>query len=146
MRYLDDIAVGEVHELRPRTISRESIIAFAREFDRHPVHLDEEAALASQFRGLIASGLHTLSLTASAITDDYLGDIAFVAGAGMAHVQWPRPVRPGDSLAVRIEVLSKGDHPKSTMLGVLRVGLTVTNQSAAVVMTASVDYLITKQA
>ncbi len=40
MRYFEDFTPGQVIELGSRTITREEIIAFAREFDPQPFHLD----------------------------------------------------------------------------------------------------------
>ena len=59
MRYFEDFKPGDVIELGSRTISKESILAFAREFDPQPFHTDEEAAKRSIYGGLLASGWHT---------------------------------------------------------------------------------------
>ena len=62
MRYFEDFKPGDVIELGSRTISKERILAFAREFDPQPFHTDEEAATRSIYGGLLASGWHTGSL------------------------------------------------------------------------------------
>ncbi|HEY6032296.1 MAG TPA: MaoC/PaaZ C-terminal domain-containing protein [Gaiellaceae bacterium] len=56
MRHWEDFEAGQVYELGTRTVTREEIVAFAREFDPQPFHLDEEAAARGPFGGLIASG------------------------------------------------------------------------------------------
>ncbi|HYM02791.1 MAG TPA: MaoC/PaaZ C-terminal domain-containing protein, partial [Stellaceae bacterium] len=51
-RYFEDFRVGEVIELGSRSLSEESIIGFAREYDPQPFHTDPEAAKHSVFGGL----------------------------------------------------------------------------------------------
>ena len=55
-RYLEDFAVGQVFKSGRKRVDKDEIFAFAREFDPQPFHLDEEAAQASVFGGLVASG------------------------------------------------------------------------------------------
>lgn len=141
MKYFEDFQVGESRQLGVRLMSREDIIEFALKFDRQPIHIDEGAAKKTIFKGLIASGLHTLSTAASIVVDEYLPDTAMVGGAGMNNVLWVKPVRPGDHIAVKIEVVRKAHHPKTSILGVVTTQQTVTTDDGSVVMTGEVDYL-----
>src|SRR5262245_60498977 len=45
--HLDDLAPGQIYPLGSRTLSRDEIVAFARDWDPQPFHLDEKAAVAS---------------------------------------------------------------------------------------------------
>lgn len=54
--YWEDMQPGQVRELGSVTPTREEIIAFASQFDPQPFHLDDEAAKASVFGALCASG------------------------------------------------------------------------------------------
>src|SRR3989440_5980966 len=58
--YLEDFAPGQVRESPPRTLTKDEIIAFAREYDPQPFHVDERAAKASVYGGLIPSGWQTV--------------------------------------------------------------------------------------
>jgi hypothetical protein len=60
--YLEDFVVGEVIEIGSCSVSRDEIVEFARRYDPQPFHVDENAAKASIFGGLIASGWHTASM------------------------------------------------------------------------------------
>ena len=113
MKYFEDISVSEKITLGPRLVDRDAILAFAKQFDRLPFHTDEAAAKDSIYKGLIASGLHTMSITTSIIVDEYLNDKAMVAGLGIDQVRFLRPVRPGERLSVDIQVESTTPHPKS---------------------------------
>jgi acyl dehydratase len=57
--YLEDISVGQRFRSAPYTVSKDDIIAFARQFDPQPFHLSEDAAEMSFFGALVASGWHT---------------------------------------------------------------------------------------
>jgi acyl dehydratase len=145
MKYFEDFQVGESRQLGARLMSREDIIEFGHKFDRQPMHTDEVAAKKTIFKGLIASGLHTLSTAASIVVDEYLPDTAMVGGAGMNNLLWVKPVRPGDCIAVRIEVLQKTPHPKASILGVVTTRQTVTIDDGSVVMTGEVDFLFSRK-
>src|SRR5690242_1867064 len=99
--YLDDFAVGQVFRAGGVTVTEDEIKAFAAKYDPQPFHLDEAAAKASIFRGLVASGWHTMALTMRLLVDGGAGPIAGgIIGAGTDELRWPRPVRPGDRLRV----------------------------------------------
>jgi acyl dehydratase len=101
--YLDDLYVGQRFESRPHRLDAEQIKAFAAEFDPQPFHLDDEAAKASLFKGLAASGWHTAALTMRLLVESVpLAD--GLVGAEL-ELAWPRPTRPGDVLKVFSEVV-----------------------------------------
>jgi len=62
LRYFDDYAPGTSYECGTVSIDEASIIAFAKEFDPQPIHVDPAAAAAGAFGGLIASGWRTAGL------------------------------------------------------------------------------------
>ena len=101
--YLDDLAVGQRFETATCTVSEAQIKAFAREFDPQPFHLDDEAARASLFEGLAASGWHTAAITMRLLVDRGIPAGGLI-GAG-AEIAWPRPTRPGDTLQVHSEIV-----------------------------------------
>lgn len=104
--YLDDLQAGQTFETGERTLSEEDIVAFARAYDPQPFHVDAEAAAASPYGGIIASGFQTL-LTAFALTlEADVWNEASLGSPGMDEIRWLKPVRPGDTLSVRAEVLS----------------------------------------
>jgi acyl dehydratase len=47
--YWEDFPVGQVREFGRHEVTREAVLAFAREFDPQPFHLDDAAAEASLF-------------------------------------------------------------------------------------------------
>jgi acyl dehydratase len=118
--YFEDFPVGMAVELPGPTLTRESILEYARRYDPQPFHVDEEAAKHSIFGGLIASGWHTVSLCMRMICDAYLLDAASMGSPGVNEVRWTQPVRPGDTLRLRMSVIeatpSKSKPDRGTVL------------------------------
>lgn len=136
MRYFEDFAPGQVLELGSRTISRESMLAFAREFDPQPFHVDEEAAKRSIYGGLLASGWHTCSLWMRILCDGLLTDTASLGSPGIDELRWLKPVRPGDTLSVRMTILEAIPSRSKLDRGLLRSLTEMRNQHGEVVLTA----------
>ena len=102
--FLDDLHVGQCFAAGPLTVSEEDIIGFATAFDPQPFHLDAEAAKATLFKGLVASGWHTAALTMRLLTEGGMPISTGIIGVG-GEIAWPHPVRPGDELRVESEIL-----------------------------------------
>lgn len=102
--YLEDLYVGQRFESRKHLVTAEEIKKFAAEFDPQPFHLDDAAAKASLFGGLVASGWHTGALTMRMLVEGAAPIANGVIGAGV-EMSWPRPTYPGDELQVVSEVM-----------------------------------------
>ncbi|HUH40589.1 MAG TPA: MaoC/PaaZ C-terminal domain-containing protein, partial [Castellaniella sp.] len=61
--FLDDLVVGQRFQSGTYALTEDQMIAFATEYDPQPFHLDKEAASATLFKGLAASGWHTAAIT-----------------------------------------------------------------------------------
>jgi len=103
--YLDDVEVGAEFVSDEVTITEEDIIAFARQFDPQPFHLDPDAARDSFFRGLAASGWHTAAITMRLLVTGGPDIAGGIIGAG-GQLAWPTPTRAGDRLHVRAVIQS----------------------------------------
>jgi acyl dehydratase len=102
--YLDDLHVGQRFAAGPLSVTADDILRFAREFDPQPFHLDPEAAKATMFKGLAASGWHTAALTMRLLNEGGAPLADGIVGVG-GEIGWPHPVRPGDTLSVESEIL-----------------------------------------
>ena len=98
-RFFEDLTEGEPLACRPVVLTRESIVAFAQQFDPQPFHLDEDAAARSLFGGLVASSLHTLAACTRVVVEAQ-GGMAILSGVAVHEVEMFNPVRPGDTLCV----------------------------------------------
>ena len=91
-RYFEDFVVGQVHNPSGRVrVEKDEIIAFAKQFDPQPFHLDEEAARKSIFGRLVASGWHTAALTIRLLVENDLSASARTRSAG--PIRWVRATR-----------------------------------------------------
>jgi acyl dehydratase len=131
--YFEDFDSGHVFELGSRTVTAEEIIAFGREFDPQPFHVDEEAAAASVFGGLIASGWHTGAMWMRLYVDALLG-AASLGSPGIEELRWLAPVRPGDTLHARLTVLGATPSERRPDRGTIRSRGEMVNQDGVTVM------------
>lgn len=105
LRYLDDLQSGDRFVSGEHALDEAQITSFAAQFDPQPFHLDHEAAKATLFGGLAASGWHTAAITMRLLVGDGLPLAGGIIGAG-GEISWPKPTRPGDVLHVETEVVS----------------------------------------
>jgi acyl dehydratase len=124
----EDLEVGSSVTLGPISPSREDIITFAQQFDPQPFHLDDEAAKASVFGGLCASGWHTCSLAMRLMSTQFLPNTTSLGSPGMDQVKWPKPVFPGDQLTLRHTILEKRASQKRPDVGLVRTQWEMFNQ------------------
>lgn len=102
--YLDDLAVGDRFVSREFALDAAQIKAFARDWDPQPFHLDENAAAASFFAGLAASGWHTAAVSMRLMVESVPIGSGLI-GAGV-EITWPQPTRPDDVLHVESTILA----------------------------------------
>ncbi len=134
-RYFEDYVPGSVHEFGSIAVEEAEMINFARRFDPQPFHIDPEAAKQSIFGGLIASGWHTASLAMRLLVDHYISHVASLGSPGVDELRWLKPVRPGDTLSVRITLLEAQRSRSKPDQGFIRGSTEVLNQHGEVVMT-----------
>ena len=133
--YFDDLPKGYTFETGTRTLSEDDITGFARQWDPQSFHTDPEAAKGSPYGGLIASGFHTLLTAFNLTLGANVWNEASMGSPGMDSLRWIRPVRPGDTLRVRIEVTSSTPSRSRHDRGHTGFRHTVLNQNDEVVMT-----------
>ena len=124
----EDFPVGQVRHFGAMPVTREAVLAFASQFDPQPFHLDEEAAKASLFGGLSASGWHTCAMAMRMMCDAYLLDSASLGSPGIDALRWLKPVFPGDTLRVRMEVKQARPMNSRPGVGLIQSAWTVSNQ------------------
>jgi acyl dehydratase len=134
VRYWEDFAVGDEAVHGSHEITEEEIVAFAREFDPQPFHLDPDAAAAGPFGGLIASGWHTAAIYMGLYVRAHMLETAGMGSPGVEELRWLAPVRPGDVLTARSRIVdlwpSENDPGRGTVVGENEL----VNQSDVVVM------------
>jgi acyl dehydratase len=141
--YFDDLTVGRRFNSGSKEVTEAEIKAFAREFDPQPFHLDEVAAKASLFKGLAASGWHTMAMTMRLMVDGGAPVAGGIIGAG-AQIDWPRPTRPGDVLHVVSEVVEATPSRSRPDRGMVVLRSETVNQKGEVVQVLVAKLLVPK--
>lgn len=139
--YFEDFKVGDRFRTGDHTLEREELLNFAQQYDPQPFHLDDVAAAASVFGGLAASGWHTAAITIRLLVAGEPRIAGGIVGRVIEQLEWPRPVRPGDTLRVETEVLDaspSGSRPG----GKLRMLSRTINQEDAVVLAMTALLLV----
>ena len=134
MRYFEDFVVGQTVETAPHTLSESEIIAYAREFDPQPFHVDPAAAAKTIFGGLIASGWHTCAVCMRLNCDSYINRSVSLGSPGLDNIRWLKPVRAGDTITYRRTVLESRASLSRPGVGLLRSRTEALNQHGEVVM------------
>lgn len=140
MRF-DELTIGQRFETKSYKVSKEKIIEFAIQYDPQYMHIDEEKAKKSRFNGIIASGLHTLSISFKQwIEMGVLGDDV-IAGTGVNNLKFTKPVFPDDVLYVTAEVIKKEERKRS---GEVTFLLSSYNHNGDQVLNAEISALVSK--
>lgn len=133
-RYFEDFKVGDRIESRGKTLTEADIVAFGFQYDPQPFHIDAEAARASPYGGLIASGFQTLAIGFRMLWDTGILAGSSLGSPGFDELRWHLPVRPGDTLRARLEILETRPSSTKPDRGIVRALHEVMNQRGEVVL------------
>jgi acyl dehydratase len=103
-RGFEDFTVGDTFEVGAYEVDADEIMDFGRRYDPQPFHTDAEAAKASIFGGLIASGWHSCAMGMRMLVDNVLSPTYSLGSPGVDEVRFLAPVRPGARLRLRVTV------------------------------------------
>ncbi len=143
--HLEDLSVGQRFASETLTVDAEEVKAFAARYDPQPFHLDEEAARASIFGGLAASGWHTAAMTMRLLVGGGAPFAGGIVGAG-GEIAWPRPTRPGDILHVETEILEITPSRSKPDRGMVTVRSETRNQRQEVVEVSTMKVVVPRRA
>lgn len=145
-RYLEDFSVGETIEApADYEMTAQRITDFAGEFDPQPIHLDPAAAAADVFGGIVASGWHTLSATMRLMVGSRLFEAGPIVGVGVDRLRYLEPVRAGDRLRARAEVVELRPSASRADRGYLILRVTTLRQDGGPVLTQDWTLLVPRR-
>lgn len=127
-RYYEDFKVGDRFTSAGLTMTEAGMVEFARQWDPQPFHIDGEFAKKWTFGGLIASGLHTMAVTLRLWLDQGVFRACSLGSPGLGEVQFPRPVRPGDTLRVVTDIAELRLSASKPDRGIARIRQVTINQ------------------
>jgi acyl dehydratase len=127
-RFAEDFRVGQEFELGSYSVTRDELIDFARKYDPFPFHLDDDVAKATLFGGIIASGWMTALIWLRLMHEALLDPATVLGSPGHEEMNWPTPVKPGDTLHGRVEIKESRISKSKPDLGFVRYTAKLYNQ------------------
>ncbi len=146
LRCFEDLTVGERRISAARLVTQDEITGFARQYDPQWFHSDVEAAKASHFGEVVASGIHILALWRQ-MDHEINGDIDFVCGIGWDELRLKTALRSGDSIHVCSEIIDLLPSTSGKHRGTAITNYAVINQHGEDVVTfRSINLIYTRAA
>lgn len=138
LKFVEDYKAGDRFELGQFEVTREEVVEFAQKYDPFPFHVDDEAAKATVFGGIISSGWLTALVWLRLMHSQFLCYETVLGSPGHEEMVWPTPVRPGDRLSGTVEIKESRVSKSKPELGFVRYTAKLTNQeNEAVFITTS---------
>ena len=147
MQFYEDLAIGQKQAFGRYEVTREEVIEFASKYDPQPFHLDDDAAAATHFGRLSASGWHTCAMTMAMLVENLKANRqAGLGSPGIDQLRWKKPVFPGDTLRCESVVIEKRRSGSRPEMGIFKSSLTVFNQNDEPVLEMVSNGLISTRA
>ena len=144
LTYFEDFEIGQRITVREHVVLKDEVVAFAAKWDPQPFHVDEEAARASGFGGLVACSSHIMAICIRLLNEEEVR-ANVLAGLGWDEVRFPNPVRPGDSLMLTVECVDTRESRSKPDRGIVRNRVTVRNQKDELVATFEDMIIVAKR-
>ncbi|ELZ06046.1 MaoC family dehydratase [Natrialba asiatica] len=129
-KFYEDFSVGDTQEFGNYTVEKEEIIAYGKKYDPQPFHTNEDAAEESAFGGLIASGLLTAGIGQRMLVENFIHGSRARGSLGIDNLRWRHPVRPGDTLSMKTEIVEK--EIWNDDYGIVSVSIEIRNQEGEI--------------
>ncbi len=133
-RFFEDFRPGEVLEFGDYLVTEDEIVEFAKRYDPQPFHVDHQAAERSIYGGLIASGWMTGSIVMRMLVEHFIAPASSMGSPGVDEIRWPKPVRPGDRLKLRVTVVDTRRSQSKPDRGIVQLQQEAINQDGETVM------------
>jgi acyl dehydratase len=128
-RFYDDWRVGDhlTHDIRRTVTETDNLLFSTMTHNPQPLHLDAEAARASEFGRIVVNGTFTFALMVGlSVGDTTLGTL--VANLGYDRLVMPKPVFIGDTLRAETEVVELRDSKSRPGAGLVTFRHVMLNQ------------------
>ena len=141
--YFEDFAVGDQAWGAEVVVDREEMLEYARRNDPWPFHIDEEAAAATPFGGLIASAGYSISLLYRSIRPLWNGPEQKWALQGAVDwcVRFHQPIRPGQRMREKLTILETRRSSKSSR-GFVKARQEFFNQDHELALTLDFTFVV----
>ncbi|TMM47178.1 MaoC family dehydratase [Qipengyuania marisflavi] len=146
-RHFDEWNIGDkiTHEIRRTVTEADNLFFTVMTHNPQPLHLDVEAAKASEFGQILVNGTYTFALMVGlSVADTTLGTL--VANLGYDKLVMPKPVFLGDTLHATSEVAALRQSKSRPDTGIVTFVHEATNQRGEVVCRCERSALLKKSA
>lgn len=143
--YFEDLPQGATFTTATKTLTRDEVVDFARQWDPQPFHLDDEAAKASPYGQIIASGFHTILVAFNLILQASDWSRSSMGSPGMEQVLWIAPVFPGDTLQVQAKVVSAKASRSKPDRGFVDIAYDIHNQNDETVASYTATHMLRRR-
>lgn len=133
-RFFDDWQVGDriEHEIRRTVTETDNLLFSVMTHNPQPLHIDAEAAKASEFGQILVNGTFTFALMVGlSVGDTTLGTL--VANLGYDQLVMPKPVFIGDTMRAGTEVVELKESKSRPNAGIVTFRHELINQRGEVV-------------
>lgn len=133
-KFFDQWQVGEklTHEIRRTVTETDNLLFSTMTHNPQPLHIDAEAARASEFGQILVNGTFTFSLMVGlSVGDTTLGTL--VSNLGYDKLAMPKPVFIGDTLHATSEVIALKPSQSRPGAGIVTFRHEMINQRGEVV-------------
>jgi acyl dehydratase len=145
-RYFEDYTTGAVYEYGHVTVDEAEILEFAERYDPQPIHTDPRFAADGPYGGLIASGWQSGGIFMRMFADHYLSRVASLGSPGIEELRWPAPLRPGDTVRLRVTTLETRPSRSKPDRGIVRTkGELITHDDRTVLHLVAVNLLLRRE-
>lgn len=144
--FYEDFEIGKQFESKPRKVLQEDIRTFAElTGDLNKLHLDEEYAKKTVFRGRIAHGMLTLSISLGLWYAMDITRSSIIAFIGVNNLSFKAPVYPGDEIHLLSEIISKRESKSRPGAGIVTFQDTMLNSRGEIVMESERTLMLRKK-
>lgn len=141
--YWNNIVIPSQYMTQPKQVTGQQIKQFAAKFDPQPYHLDRDAAKASLFGGLCASGWHMCAIMMRLLSDSMEQEnIQFLGNDEIPRLKWLFPVFEDDQVQADITFIEKSPPAEATDFGTVDADIQLKNQNGKLVMALTATLMI----
>jgi len=141
--YWNNIVIPSQYMTQPKQVTGQQIKQFAAKFDPQPYHLDRDAAKASLFGGLCASGWHMCAIMMRLLSDSMEQEnIQFLGNHEIPRLKWLFPVFEDDQVQADITFIEKSPPAEATDFGTVDADIQLKNQNGKLVMALTATLMI----
>ncbi len=145
-KFFDEWAVGDriVHEIRRTVTETDNLLFSTMTHNPQPLHIDAEAARASEYGQILVNGTFTFALMVGlSVADTTLGTL--IANLGYDRLVMPKPVFLGDTLRAETEITELRESKSRPNAGVVTFAHQLFNQRDEIVCSCLRSALVNKK-